>query len=147
MSTFATACAKSLQKKKVYKEETGQLFYDKVNEPKLSRQSLTHWLMPLRAPTPHLKLDFSESTIFTIGRDTNCSYIFNEKMFENEEALHYNKTSRIHFSINLENGNLTLKNNSMNGTFVNGDIVDKKTIYIGDIISVLKNDFEMFKIV
>ena len=68
-------------------------------------------------------------------------------MFENEEALHYNKTSRIHFSINLENGNLTLKNNSMNGTFVNSDIVDKKTIYIGDIISVLKNDFEMFKIV
>jgi pSer/pThr/pTyr-binding forkhead associated (FHA) protein len=66
-------------------------------------------------------------------------------MFKQEENLQYNKVSRVHFSISRNNGNLILKNNSMNGTFVNGILVDKIGLLPGDVVSVLQNDFEIFR--
>ena len=34
----------------------------------------------------------------------------------------------------------------MNGTFVNGIVIDKKSILSGDTVSVLRSDFEILKI-
>ena len=53
---------------------------------------------------------------------------------------------RVHFVISLEGRNLVLKSKSLNGTFVNGSAVEEKCLVSGDIVAVLDDDFELFKI-
>ena len=67
-------------------------------------------------------------------------------MFFEEENLNNNKTYRKHLSIILENGKLTVLNNSLNGTFVNGAVIEKKSIIVGDRIPGLRHDFEIFQL-
>ena len=59
--------------------------------------------------------------------------------------LKLKKVSRIHFSMYLEDGQLILKNNSLNGTYINGLAVEKQVIFPGDILSVLQDDFCIYK--
>ena len=46
-----------------------------------------------------------------------------------------------------KNGKVMITNNSFNGTFINGVAVDKGTIFPGDIVSILQDDFEIFELV
>ena len=48
--------------------------------------------------------------------------------------------------IKNQNGNLLMQNLSVNGTFVNGTLVDEKLLVPGDIISVIKSDYGIFTI-
>ena len=56
------------------------------------------------------------------------------------------QVSRVHFSLHAENGLIILTNNSLNGTFINGFVADKKPIFPGDIVSILQEDFQLFKL-
>ena len=53
---------------------------------------------------------------------------------------------RIHFVIKNKNGELLLQNTSMNGTYVNRTLVDEKLLVSGDVVSILKCDYEIFMI-
>ena len=144
MFTFEDACEESMKQRKQMKIKNGKLCYISVsNAPRKAG-----WLIPLWHPssvTRPIELHMHADEIFTVGRDVECSFTFDDKMFKEEENLEYNKASRVHFSLFLNDGKLMLKNNSMNGTFVNGLPEDEKCLCSGDEISVLHKDYVIFR--
>ena len=145
MFTFEDACEESMKQRRQRKIDNGNLFYSSVSS--LPRKAVG-WFIPLwqtSSSTGPIKLQLYVDEIFTVGRDVDCSFTFGEKMFKDEENLEYNKASRVHFSLSLDDGHLILTNNSMNGTFVNGVSVENKCLCSGDKISILHKDLEIFR--
>ena len=73
----------------------GDVMADKHN------QSLGY-LVPLRCSCPGpVRLDFSDSDSFTVGRGLECTFVLPEQMFEEEENLNHNKeVSKIKIFLN-----------------------------------------------
>ena len=126
--------------------ENGQSFFNAIK--KIQKKVVKGWLIPLKRSlksTFPLKIELCESETYTIGRNSCCDFQLDQNMFEEEdENLQHNKISRLHISLENEDGKMMILNKSANGTFVNGVQVSKKVLLDGDRIGALGEEFELF---
>ena len=86
MSSFISACEELLEHRRNRRMVTGISFYKAVTGGQ--------YLAPLRlSKSLHgpLKIDLSETNIFSVGRDNNCGLVLQEDMFREEENRKHDK--------------------------------------------------------
>ena len=112
--------------------------------------------MPAHPSQPQMSvrpLSLVNGEIFSAGRESSCSLVFQDWMFMGDVSYRFDKTSRLHFEIFRKNKETFIVNKSANGTFVINqktrknqklDKDDPKLLKHGDVIAVLSRDVELF---
>ena len=108
------------------------------------------WLVPGHPSCPQMAvkpLSLVKGEIFSAGRESSCSLVFQDWMFQGDSAYHVDQTSRLHFEIFRQEEKTFIVNKSSNGTYVKGIKLvkdDPKVLVHGDTIAVLCPDVELF---
>ena len=85
--------------------------------------------------------------IFSAGRESSCSLVLEDWMFQGDSTYHVDQTSRLHFEIFRQDKKTFIVDKSGNGTFVQGKKLTKdnpKVLEHGDTVAVLCGDVELF---
>ena len=108
------------------------------------------WLVPAHPSQPQMPvrpLSLVNGEIFSAGRESSCSLVFQDWMFQGDSSYRVDQTSRLHFEIFRKEQKTLLVSKSGNGTFVQGVKLvkdDPKVLKHGDTIAVLCRDIELF---
>lgn len=108
------------------------------------------WLVPAHPSCPQMAvkpLSLVNGEVFSAGRESNCSLVFQDWMFRGDTTYRVDQMSRLHFEIFRQDEKTFIVNKSGNGTFVQGMKIVKnvpKILKHGDAIAVLCQDIELF---
>ena len=108
------------------------------------------WLVPGHPSSPQMAvkpLSLVKGEIFSAGRESSCSLVFQDWMFQGDSTYHVDQTSRLHFEIFRQDEKTFIVSKSGNGTFVQGKKLvmnNPKVLEHGDTIAVLCRDVELF---
>ena len=108
------------------------------------------WLAPAHPASPQMAvkpLSLVQGEIFSAGRETSCSLVLQDWMFQGDSSYRVDNTSRLHFEIFRKDKKTFIVGKSGNGTFVQGRKLTKdepKVLNHGDSIAVLCRDIELF---
>lgn len=87
---------------------------------------------------------------FRLGRDPQCEYVILKN--DGIDLKSWSRISKVHFvisrDIHNEDGPVTIKDLSRNGTFVNGQLIGQNQVSLlrtGDVISIIVPDLKCTK--
>ena len=108
------------------------------------------WLVPANHSQPQMSvrpLSLVSGEVFCAGRESTCSLVFQDWMFQGFPGYFVDQTSRLHFEIFRKDQETFIVNKSCNMTFAQGVnlVKDKpRVLKHGDSIAILCNDIELF---
>ena len=108
------------------------------------------WLVPANHSQPQMSvrpLSLVSGKVFCAGRESTCSLVFQDWMFQGFPGYFVDQTTRLHFEIFRKDQETFIVNKSCNMTFAQGVnlVKDKPRILKhGDSIAILCNDIELF---
>ena len=108
------------------------------------------WLVPANHSQPQMSvrpLSLVSGEVFCAGRESTCSLVFQDWMFQGFPGYFVDQTLRLHFEIFRKDQETFIVNKSCNMTFAQGVnlVKDKpRVLKHGDSIAILCNDIELF---
>ena len=108
------------------------------------------WLVPAHPSQPQMSvqpLSLVSGEVFSAGRESSCSLVFQDWMFQGYASYCVDQTSRLHFEIFRKDQQTFIVNKSGNGTFTQGVKLVKENPRVlkhGDSIAILCKDIKLF---
>ena len=89
----------------------------------MSESNMWGWLVPAHPSQPQMSvmpLSLVSGEVFSAGRESCCSLVFQDWMFLGDLSYSVEQTLRLHFEIFRKDEQTFIVNKSSNGTFANG---------------------------
>ena len=105
------------------------------------------WLVPAHPKISVKPISLVNDKIFSVGRESICSFVLQDWMFQGDTTYCVDQISRLHFEIFRQDEKTLIVEKSSNGTFVQGKKLIKDTPKVlehGDMVAILYRNVELF---